>query len=179
MTRPRPMKRDPMTDQPRIDRPANPPTRQRLGALVVIGLAWFASPVWADKLAAPQLPAYQQECGACHLAYPPGLLPAASWQRLMANLPRHFGSDASLAPAEQAQLAAWLDANAGTFKHVARAPAPPQDRISQSAWFVREHDEVGSAVWQRKAIGSAANCAACHSRANQGEFRERDIHIPR
>ena len=28
----------------------------------------------------PMLAAYQQECSACHMAYPPGLLPAASWQ---------------------------------------------------------------------------------------------------
>jgi len=39
---------------------------------------------------------YQQECAACHLAYPPGLLPAASWQRPMGNLPKHFGTEASL-----------------------------------------------------------------------------------
>lgn len=27
------------------------------------------------------LPQYQQECAVCHIAYPVGLLPAASWQR--------------------------------------------------------------------------------------------------
>ena len=25
--------------------------------------------------------AYRQECASCHTAYPPGMLPAASWQR--------------------------------------------------------------------------------------------------
>ena len=47
----------------------------------------------------PLLPTYRQECSACHLAYPPGMLPAASWQRLLSGLPRHFGTDASLDPA--------------------------------------------------------------------------------
>ena len=135
---------------------------------------------WADNIAVPQLKAYQQECAACHLAYPPGLLPAASWQRLMGNLPKHFGTDASLDAATLQTLSSFLAANAGTFKKVARDPAPPpEDRISRAPWFVREHDEVPAATWQRKAIGSAANCAACHTQAAQGSFREREIQIPR
>ena len=56
---------------------------------------------------------------------------------------------------------------------------PPQDRITRAAWFVREHDEVHAATWALPAVKSAANCAACHTRADQGEFRERDIRIPR
>lgn len=128
----------------------------------------------------PLLPAYQAECAACHLAYPPGLLPAASWRRLMNNLPRHFGTDASVDAATLKQLSGWLEANAGTYKKVARDPTPPpQDRITQAAWFVREHDDIPPATWARPAIKSAANCAACHTRADQGEFRERDIRIPR
>ena len=58
------------------------------------------------------LPKYQQECAACHLAYPPGLLPAASWQRLMGNLPQHFGTDASLDPATVKEIGQWLQAHA-------------------------------------------------------------------
>jgi mono/diheme cytochrome c family protein len=163
------------------------PQRSRLGALAFsaiafslsAGLASLAGTAQADTLAMPTLPAYTQECAACHMAYPPGLLPAASWQRLVANLSRHFGTDASLDQAMQQQLAAWLQSNAGSFKKVARDPAPPpQDRISQSAWFVREHREVGSAVWKRKSIGSAANCVACHRSAAQGRFSEHDITIP-
>ncbi|MES2717718.1 MAG: diheme cytochrome c [Pseudomonadota bacterium] len=128
----------------------------------------------------PLLPAYRQECAACHLAYPPGMLPAASWQRLMANLPRHFGTDASLDPATLQALSAYLATNAGSFRKLVRDPSPPpQDRISRAAWFVREHDDVRAATWALPAVRSAANCAACHTRADQGEFRERDIRIPR
>ena len=159
----------------------NPLTIQR-GALLLALLAGAAltTPARADNLAVPQLPAYQQECAACHLAYPPGLLPAASWQRLMANLPRHFGTDASLDAPTLKTLSAFLAANAGSYKKVARDPAPPpDDRISQSAWFVREHREVDRATWQRKSIGSPANCAACHTGAASGRFSERDLRIPK
>ncbi|OWW18250.1 cytochrome C [Noviherbaspirillum denitrificans] len=125
----------------------------------------------------PPLPKYQQECASCHIAYPPGLLPSASWQRLMNNLPRHFGVDASLDDATVKELSAWLTQHAGTGKRM--QSTPPEDRITRSAWFLREHDEVPAATWQRAAIKSASNCAACHPRADQGAFNEHDIRIPR
>ena len=31
---------------------------------------------------------YNEECGACDMAYPPGLLPAKSWQRLLNSHPK-------------------------------------------------------------------------------------------
>lgn len=123
------------------------------------------------------IPVYTQECGACHIAYPPGLLPASSWQRLMGNLPRHFGTDASQDATTTAALSAWLAANAGTRKKA--SVEPPQDRISLAPWFVRAHREVSAADWKRPAIQSAANCAACHTQAAQGDFSERQIRIPR
>jgi len=123
------------------------------------------------------LPLYKQECAACHLAYPPGMLPAASWQHLLGNLPRHFGTDASLDPATVKQLSAWLSRNAGTDRRAREAP--PAGRITQSAWFVRQHDELGPAVWKRPSVKSPANCAACHTKAEQGDFNERYVRIPR
>jgi Dihaem cytochrome c len=126
---------------------------------------------------APLLPVYAQECGACHIAFPPGMLSAASWRRLMGQLDRHFGTDASLDPAIAATLSAWIDTRAGTYKR-ARVE-PPQDRISRSAWFEREHREVGAATWKLPAVMSAANCAACHPQAAQGDFSEHRIRIPR
>lgn len=124
----------------------------------------------------PAPPAYQQECAACHIAYPPGLLPAASWQRLMSNLPRHFGTDASLDAATVKEISTWLSRNAGTRQGLT---APPEDRITRSAWFVRKHDEVPADTWKRASIKSASNCSACHSRASQGDFDEDHVRISR
>jgi hypothetical protein len=142
--------------------------------IVAVGGARADDPVGLNT---PMLPAYVQECGSCHLAYPPGLLPAESWRRLMASLPQHFGSDASLdAPTTQA-IATWLVANAGAYMKVREAP--PQDRITRAAWFVREHREIAPATWQRASIKSPAQCAACHTLADTGSFREREIRIPK
>ena len=123
------------------------------------------------------LPKYKQECAACHLAYPPGMLPADSWRRLLNDLPRHYGTDASLDAATVTELATWLGANAGTYKGVREAP--PEDRITRSAWFVRKHDDVPAAVWKRDTVKSPTNCIACHNRADQGDFNEHTVRIPR
>ena len=41
---------------------------------------------------------YADECGSCHYAYPPGLLPSKSWAKLLDEkaLSNHFGEDATL-----------------------------------------------------------------------------------
>lgn len=160
-------------------RPASPALGRP--ALALLAACLLAAPAArADRVEMPQLKAYQQECASCHIAYPPGLLPAASWQRLMTHLPQHFGTDASLDAETLKTLSGWLQAHAGSFKKVARDPAsPPDDRISKAPWFVREHREVDAATWKRKAIGSASNCAACHRGAAEGRFGEREIEIPR
>lgn len=146
-------------------------------AMLTIGLAW-ADAAQADsdrKLRGPLNPAYVAECAACHVAYPPGLLPAESWQRLMGGLDQHFGNDATLDAAAHKEIGAWLVQNAGRSNQA----APPQDRITLSRWFVREHDEIGAATWKRPSIKSAANCSACHGNTEQGRYSEHDVRIPK
>lgn len=125
----------------------------------------------------PVLPQYQQECAACHVAYPPGLLPAASWKRVMGSLSNHYGTDAALDAASVREISGWLQAHAGTDKRVSEEP--PQDRMTRSPWFVRKHREVDQQVWKQPAVRSAANCAACHSAADKGSFRESEIQFPK
>ncbi|HSN33955.1 MAG TPA: diheme cytochrome c [Ideonella sp.] len=150
-----------------------------LAALLAALLPLAASASGGERGArVPLLPAYQNECGACHVAYPPGMLPAASWRRLTSDLPHHFGTDASLDAPTLTQLSGWLDANAGRGKRVDKAP-PPEDRITRSLWFERKHDDISAATWKRPSIKSPANCAACHPRAAEGSFDEHAIRIPR
>lgn len=122
------------------------------------------------------LPAYQQECASCHLAYPAGLLPARSWARIMSGLDQHFGTDASLDAATTQQIAAWLQTHAGSYKRVRQTP--PQDRITQSAWFAHKHRRIAPAVWQHASVKTAANCAACHTAAARGDFDEDRLQMP-
>ena len=122
-------------------------------------------------------PAYARECGSCHLAYPPQLLPAGAWRRTMAGLDRHFGTDASLDAKSAREIGAFLERNAGTGKRTAGADGAT--RITQTPWFVRKHDEVPAAAWKRASVGGAGNCAACHAGAARGDFNEHAVRIPR
>lgn len=124
----------------------------------------------------PPLPKYQQECAACHIAYPPGMLPTTSWRHMMGSLNKHFGTDASLDEASLREISAWLQTHAGTYKRVSEAP--PQDRITRSAWFERKHRQLDAKVWTLPSVKSPANCAACHTRAEQGQFGESGLKFP-
>ncbi len=155
-----------------------------LAAAFALAALHAATPAHADDRdttqGVPLLPKYQQECAACHLAYPPGMLPAPSWLRLMNTLPQHFGSDASLDAASAKQIGDWLQAHAASGRRSQReAATPPEDRITRSEWFLREHREISAATWVRPGVKGPSNCAACHTRADQGDFSERNIRIPR
>jgi hypothetical protein len=121
-------------------------------------------------------PAYTQECASCHTAFPPGMLPARSWQRLMTGLDKHYGADASLDAVTVQQIDTWLQAHAGTYKRV--RDEPPQDRITRSAWFERKHREVDPSVWKLASVQSAVNCAACHTGADRGDFDDDRLKFP-
>lgn len=153
----------------------------RTSSLMAVTLLALGLNTQADERGprVPLLPKYQQECASCHIAYPPGTLPAASWRRVMGGLSQHYGSDAALDAADVREIGTWLQAHAGTYKRVNEEP--PQDRITRSAWFERKHNarEVPPDAWKRVAVGSPANCAACHANAEQGRFSEREIRIPR
>ncbi len=140
-------------------------------------IAAIASAEEHGRRAVPLLPKYAQECGSCHVPYPPRLLPAGSWRSLMADLGRHFATDASLDEASAKAIGAWLEANAGSGKRA--AATPPGNRITRSAWFLHEHDEIAPATWRRASVKSASNCAACHAGAERGLFNEHDVRIPR
>lgn len=144
-----------------------------LAALLALGLGGAAQ----AQIQTPAMAKYEQECAACHIAYPPGMLPQASWERLLQGLNKHFGADASLDAATQQEIAGWLKQHAGSYRRVHEAP--PQDRITRSAWFVNQHDEVSASVFKRKSVGSPSNCSACHANAAKGKFSEHEVRIPK
>ncbi len=159
-------------------------------ALAVGGAALVIARSPADDEAVFPMPAgktYVNECGSCHTAFAPGLLPARSWRRMMKELSSHFGEDASLDEPQRLAILKDLEnmaadspqANLRMRRINGAIPgnAVPQ-RISESGYFRFMHDEVPRHIWQRKKIGSPANCVACHTRANDGRYGEREVRIP-
>ncbi len=120
-----------------------------------------------------------KECSACHMAFPPGTLPARSWHKLMAGLSDHFGENASLDPATTRHITDFLVANAadadGRKSRVLRGlgEADTPLRISEAPWWIRAHQgEVRPDAFQDPRVGSKANCIACHRGAAKGYFED-------
>lgn len=131
---------------------------------------------------------YRSECGTCHYAFPPGFLPARSWNKLMAGLSDHFGENAELDPDTLQTLTEYLVANSAdkvqTRRSIKFMDSLPTNnstplRISEVPYFVRKHDEVPARlITGNPKVGSLSNCIACHTRAEAGSFAEREIDIP-
>ena len=123
-----------------------------------------------------------KECGGCHLAFPPQMLPARSWAKMMNDLADHFGENAALDQAVRDDIGAYLAA------HAADAPATKGGarftkglaadfvplRITETPYWKREHDEIADSRFTDPKIKSKANCVACHRTAGKGEFLEED-----
>lgn len=122
-------------------------------------------------------PKWKAECGSCHVAYPPRLLPAVSWKAMMGGLDKHFGTDASMDAATTSEILAFLEKNASRRKP--EPAAKPILRITETSWFQNEHDEVPARLWKDPRVKTAANCAACHTKAETGDFNEHNIRLPR
>lgn len=133
-----------------------------------------------------ELSRYKEECGACHLAYPPGLLPTRSWSRLLSGLDDHFGDNAELDGETQAALSRWLERYAAessshrlSTRVVRDAAGDTPLRISELPVIRRQHHELSSRVFARAKVGGRANCAACHTTAERWVFDEDRVKVPR
>lgn len=144
------------------------------GVLALTSLAAMADGRRAGLPDAAGRPVYTAECGSCHVAYPPALLTATSWDRVMATLDKHFGVDASVDAATARTVSAYLRTHAGSERRAGGGTL----RITETAWFRHEHDEVPAQAWKSPQTRSAANCAACHTGADRGDYSERGIRLP-
>jgi hypothetical protein len=116
---------------------------------------------------------YGKECGACHMPYPPPMLPARSWHALMGGLDKHFGENASLDPQTARTIAGYLAASAAdTRGSRAMEGLGPNDvplRITDTPFWIDAHEEVSAARFTAPAVKSKSNCLACHSEKGGGD----------
>jgi cytochrome b len=195
----------------RAGEPASKPYR-RVGGLMLAGVAgfggwWFFYAIHepVEKLTGhddaameaphvafvgaklPDDPTWREECGGCHLAFHPNLLPSRSWVRMMAEQASHFGTDLALdAPTREAVLeflvrnAAEYSSTEAAFKinRSLAANATPL-RITETPYWVDKHREITEADWRQPKVKSKVNCAACHVDAEAGTFEDAAMRRPR
>lgn len=132
-------------------------------------------------------PLYKEECGSCHMAYPPGLLSSASWTGLMNGLDDHFGDNAEIDAQTNKTITEFLTTNSADnsdyrrsrkFVQGVKADNPPL-RISETPYFKRKHDEIPAKVFKGNSkLSGFSQCNSCHKGAEKGMFDEDNVEIP-
>lgn len=133
--------------------------------------------------------AYQEECGSCHFAYQPGLLPGKSWAKLLDEkaLADHFGEDASLDKdvlksisdyaMENAAEKSWFKRSRKIALATAEGDAPL--RITEVRYIKRKHHDIPEKMIKgNKDVKSQSYCNACHTKAEKGIFDNDTVSIP-
>lgn len=132
---------------------------------------------------------YLKECGECHFAYPPGLLPAKSWKRLLTAeaLKDHFGDNAELDKNTLQALYDYAVQNAADTSYykrsrkiaLATAEGDGPLRITEVRYIKRKHEEIPEKVVKgNKDVKSLSHCNKCHTQADKGVFDEDTVSIP-
>ena len=130
---------------------------------------------------------YIKECGSCHFAYQPGLLPSSSWNKIMSNLGNHYNNDASISSTNLQTLTKYLNDNSAEknmqYKRSNRivsslASGQIPDSISTTPYIIKKHSEIRKNLITQPEVKGLFNCIACHKTADKGNYGERDINIP-
>lgn len=114
----------------------------------------------AGRLTAPNNAKWKEECGSCHIPYPPQLLAADNWRSLMGGLDRHFGVNAVLDANDNKKILGFLEQNAGSGERYSASSL----RISDTPWFKHEHHVINAKEWINPEVKSPSNCSACHGK---------------
>ncbi|WP_435626823.1 diheme cytochrome c [Candidatus Ferrigenium straubiae] len=111
---------------------------------------------------------WKTECGSCHIAFEPGLLPTESWRKIMGSLDKHFGADATVPEQINAEISAFLANNSNNHWTEGTTPL----RITETDWFKRRHGvrKIPARAWEDPEVKSRANCAACHLQMERSHF---------
>lgn len=132
---------------------------------------------------------YQAECGSCHFAYQPGLLPTKSWEKLLAAdaLSKHFGENAELDKETLTAIFDYATANAADksfhkrSRKIAQSTATEDAplRITDVRYIKRKHHEIPEKMIKgNKDVKSLSYCDTCHTQAAKGVFDSDTVKIP-
>ncbi len=134
------------------------------------------------RITSNSYPQYIEECGSCHMAYPPQLLPVPSWVSIMSGLDEHFGENAELDETTRVAIQQYLIevSSSMNYRRLLRNSGNKiPTRITELPFFIRKHDEIPSRyIRGNDKVGSLSQCNACHRGAERGNFDEDNVSIP-
>ena len=142
------------------------------------------------KFVGQQLPdnkLWRDECGSCHGVFYPTLLPARSWEKMMAEQDKHFGSDLGLDGATNAAVLKFMVDNAADGHRTEAAFKIDQSvpkgvtplTITETPYWIKKHHDIAASDWANPLVKSKNNCAACHHDADDGTYEDGAMQIPK
>lgn len=150
---------------------------------------WLADFTRQNEVNTVSNAAWQEECGSCHFAYQPGLLPTQSWEKLLDEkaLADHFGENAELDADTLKEVRAFALENAADkswYKRARKIAKATENgeaplRITEVRYIKRKHHEIPEKMIKgNKDVKSLSYCDACHTQAKKGVFDEDTVRIP-
>lgn len=131
-------------------------------------------------------PIYKENCGSCHFAYQPELLPSVSWEIILNRPENHFGESLELDAKAKSAIWGYLQPNAAehstskvSVKIMRRLGNQVPNRISEIPYIRGKHHEIPAAIVERPSIGSLSNCTACHAKAQEGIYDDDFVAVPK
>jgi hypothetical protein len=129
----------------------------------------------------PREPDYVKECGTCHMAFSPELLPAASWRKVMGKLDSHFGDSAKSDPATEARITEYLVGNSADRARsdesraiMASIHGEAPMRITEVPYIADLHTAVLDPLWNGQPRPKRlTECGVCHREASRGDYRSK------
>ena len=178
-------------------------SRNILSAMLMATPLLFPTPSMADsdwfsrafslerdkEVKAVTLKAYDEECSSCHYAYPPGLLPEASWKKLLETdaLSKHFGENIEMKEELRRQILDYAVQNSADKASAKRSKkimaslskdsAPL--RITEIPYIRRKHQEIPeNMIKGNPKVVTLAQCDTCHTQAKTGNLDDDTVLIP-
>jgi len=135
----------------------------------------------------PDNAVWREECGDCHMAYHPTLLPARSWQAMMDGQQDHFGDELDLDEDINTEITRFLLDNAAeqlliepSWRILRSTPADDVPlRITETVYWKKKHKEIEQRYWDSNKVKSKGNCGACHKDADAGTYEDAAMRMPR
>jgi hypothetical protein len=150
---------------------------------------WLVNFTRQKEFAPVENKAYKEECSACHFAYPPGMLPAKSWEKLLNDkaLKDHFGENAQLDKDTLKDIYDYaIENSAEKSMHkrsrkiaLATEGVDAPLRITEVSYIKRKHHDIPEKMIKgNKDVKSLSYCNACHTKADKGIFDSDTVNIP-
>ena len=132
---------------------------------------------------------YEDECGACHFPYQPGLLVEQSWKQLLdpKQLDDHFGENAELDEDVLAKILMYATSNSAEkswYKRPRQIVASLDknqypSRITEIPYIKNKHKDIPEKqILGNEKVKSLSYCDNCHKLAKKGIFDDDTVVIP-